>query len=516
MNNLLKNSYPAGLTGNIEINQYNITKWQELCNKIYQLINLGNSYYDSFNNVTQDLDDTEKKDFRHWLKFYQENTHMKYKFAQTFESFPMSNGNIIPGQMYQGSKPDLSKEELVKKKINSIISRLQSAERIATHPDIRETLSKSLQIPLSKWLEELHAIKRHIQTAKISNAKTIDDLIVKHAYKIHSDGYPLASNYFKKIAQAIEPIQPGPSVGPLPGLPIPTDPNAATLPSSEIANESVDQQDLSPLDKLIKNLNFSDENDVNDIMGPEGDYDDPLAEIVVTAQEAIAPPSQQPPQKAKETALTGKQPPPQESVVSPGGGMQFADTVLHKKTDDLIEAALGQVTVKDIIYRLESLVNLFRTREIPRQLAIVDLMMDHLNLSSFFPTLAEASSKTLESNQYALTRIEEILSKLKGSIKNPKEQEIDLLGENKPNVDQIPDNIDLKQINESLKADQLEQEQMKEQRRQERTQLSKEKQDLASPPQSELEVSEDELAQPAQVVTQPTVQTQPPKQPAAR
>lgn len=504
MNNFKKNSYPTGLSGSLEVSQYNLNKWKDISNNIYYLVSLGNNYYDAFNHATKDLNDLEKTDFRHWLKFYQENTHMKYKMAQNFESFPMSNGNIIPGNMYQSKTPDLSKEEIIKKKINSIISRLQSAERIATHPDIRESLSKSLQIPLGKWLEELHSIKRHIQTAKISNAKTVDDLIVKHAYKIYSDGYPIASDYFKKIAQAVEPIQPGSAAGPLPGIPLPTNPNAATLPAPEIGNDSVELEE-SPLDKLIKNLNFSDDNDINDVMGPEGDDEDPLAEIVVTAQEAIGQPVVKAPPASN--VAPKRVAPAEESIAKPGGGMQFADTVLHKKTDDLIEAALGQVSVKDIIHRLESLVNLFRTREIPRQLAIVDLMMDHLNLSSFFPTLAEASSKTLESNQYALTRIEEILSKLKGSIKNPKDQEIDLLGQDKPNLDNIPDDIDPKQINQNLQLDRQEQEKIKEQRQQERAQISKEKQDLTSPPQSELEVSEDELVQPAEIVRQPVTQS---------
>lgn len=524
----------------MEVSHYNLDNWKQLFSKIYSLSSSGYDYNEAFKLATSEMDDLEKNDFRHWLKFYQENTHMKYKMAQNFQNFPMSNVDTM--SMFPAPKePDVSKDDIIKKKINSIISRLQSAEKLATNPEVREVLSKSLQIPLYKWLEELHLIKRYIQTAKISNAKTLDDLIVKHAYKIYILGYPVAAEEFKKFAQVAptteEPAaeapaeapaadaapaapagdamvpspSPGPTAGPLPGIPIPTDPNAAGLPAPEIGSdlsesleEDVDKK--SPLDKLIDNLNF---NDTNDVIGPEGDDDDPLAEIVVTAQEVNQMAEQPvPPQQRhiKQPAQVQQEPEEKE---------QYASTVMHKKTDDLIEAALGQVSVKDIIYRLESLVNLFRTREIPRQLAIVDLMMDHLNLSSFFPTLAEASSKTLESNQYALTRIEEILSKLKGSIKNTKDQEIDLLGTNAVDVSDIPEELNPEAIKQNLEGNKKIEDLAKQEKREYREQQEAERRQLESPAESDLEVSQDDLNQPAEVVPQQAQPAAPVQKPVA-
>jgi hypothetical protein len=94
------------------------------------------------------------------------------------------------------------------------------------------------------------------------------------------------------------------------------------------------------------------------------------------------------------------------------------ETPADDNTDDLIEAALRNVTVDDVIRRLEMLVSVYNQREISRQLAILDIMMDRIGLASFFPGLGEAMSKALDSNQYIGTRLGDVLAQLKGSIKS--------------------------------------------------------------------------------------------------
>jgi hypothetical protein len=84
-------------------------------------------------------------------------------------------------------------------------------------------------------------------------------------------------------------------------------------------------------------------------------------------------------------------------------------------TDDIIDAALKEVTVDDVIRRLEMLVSIYNQREISRQINILDIMMDRIGLASFFPSLAEAMGKAIESGNYISTRLEDILTKLKGS-----------------------------------------------------------------------------------------------------
>ncbi len=90
---------------------------------------------------------------------------------------------------------------------------------------------------------------------------------------------------------------------------------------------------------------------------------------------------------------------------------------LEKQTADLaamdeIDKAFANVKLSDVINRLQALSRVFKNREIARQLGIIDIMLDKLGISGFFPSLAEATRSALESNQYCQSRIEEILSKL--------------------------------------------------------------------------------------------------------
>jgi hypothetical protein len=130
-------------------------------------------------------------------------------------------------------------------------------------------------------------------------------------------------------------------------------------------------------------------------------------------------------------------------------------------------------------------------------------MMDQLNLSSFFPGLAEASSKSLESNQYALSRIEEVLSKLKGSIKNPKAEELDLLG-GEPSTSS--EALGLEGIKSNLKSQENKEKARKQQKKQEEL-------DKLEETVPEIEVEED-LSQPVQL-PQAQPSAVPPQAPAA-
>jgi hypothetical protein len=91
--------------------------------------------------------------------------------------------------------------------------------------------------------------------------------------------------------------------------------------------------------------------------------------------------------------------------------------------DSYIDKAFENLSVTDIVNKLNDLTKIFKTREIPRQLSTIDMMLDHLGLSTYFPSLAEATNKSLESNQYILSRIEDIASRLQGSLES---KEIDL------------------------------------------------------------------------------------------
>lgn len=117
--------------------------------------------------------------------------------------------------------------------------------------------------------------------------------------------------------------------------------------------------------------------------------------------------------------------------------------VATDNTDDVIEAALKNVSVNDVITRLEMLVSIYNQREISRQLAILDIMMDRIGLASFFPQLGEAMSKALEANQYIGNRLQEVLGKVKGSVDAPGAQDwIEVTPDDHPETEGIRNRLE--------------------------------------------------------------------------
>jgi hypothetical protein len=592
MNKINKTAYPQG-HADTHIKSYDLNKWTKTSHDISIYARQGYDYNKIKDELTKNWDEMEKKDFAHWMKYYQSNSQNAYKKAQYLEVAP---GAFVPGAMLSSS-PDLNdlktkiklpEEEdpqfKINKKIRSILNRLTSAEKLATDPDVQRELSKRLDIGLHKWLEELQRVKRLIQIAPIkhANSSILEDLIFKEANILAHKGFPKTAQELIKVAQLIPtpkdpqgsppapapaPNLPGgppgppldmppppdapPGAPPGPGVPpggppgappappggglIPTDPSQLPplKPNPPKPAEKPKPKGQEALDEMLGNLNSNKNKDNNNIVDPLVDdlagmtiqaKEDEFAEIEIVAQalppemattpvdvpfsapSAIPVPSPEPTglPNANLPASTPVKAPP-ASAVKPKPTIEvsededkFADTVIHKKTDDLLESALSSITITDVIERLDTLVNLFRTREIPRQLAIIDLMMDQLNLSSFFPGLAEASSKSLESNQYALSRIEEVLSKLKGSIKNDKSKEIDLLGQE---ASTSPDALDVEGVRSSLQSLEDKEKARKQQKKQE--ELAKIEEEIP-----EIEVEED-LAQPVEMPASMTGRTAP-------
>jgi hypothetical protein len=154
-----------------------------------------------------------------------------------------------------------------------------------------------------------------------------------------------------------------------------------------------------------------------------------------------------------------------------------------KEFDAKVDAVFANITVDDVVAKLEDLSKIYKTREVPRQLGIVDMMLDSLGLASYFPTLAEATNKALESNNYIATRLEDIISKLRGAMKT---KDVDLKGDDKEESSDIA---------QQLKSDREKEKQRKQQRKEQ------EAADLAGKGKEkpEVEIAED-LATPAPAI----------------
>jgi len=539
-NKINKTAYPQGYSVDY-IESYDINKWVKTLETMYLYANQGYDISKTREQLTQNWDSMEKNDFNHWVKYYQGNNQNSYKTAQFLPGMVDSNylavapGVIAPNKppVLNELKPNIKLPEeddpqfKINKKIKSIISRLMSAEKLATDPDVQRELSKRLDVGIHKWLEELQRVKRLVQVAPIKHASStiLEDLIIKEANILAHKGFPKTAKELIKIAQ--DPVPPPPPLEPgMDALPPP--PGVTPLPPGPGGPPAEPAKDpLAEVSESLFGRGFGDENSIDDenldddfdIEVAEFDPDfndivdmlegtDPISEnMVVMAQAldplaapapelALAPSPELSPAPAAGTVPAKPVSVPKAEIEIVDEPQESADTLVHKKTDDLLENALSGITITDVIERLDTLVNLFRTREIPRQLAIIDLMMDQLNLSSFFPGLAEASSKSLESNQYALTRIEEVLSKLKGSIKNPKEQELDLLGKE---ISTSPSAVDLEGVRSSLEDQENKEKARKQQRRLD---------EQAKVEKPVIEVEED-LAQPVNLPTSPAAPAAP-------
>jgi hypothetical protein len=105
--------------------------------------------------------------------------------------------------------------------------------------------------------------------------------------------------------------------------------------------------------------------------------------------------------------------PPIEPTLEEPAAIEVVD---EPKTVSDVSTELKNVTMESLIRRFESIADILRKRELPREYAIADLEMSELGLGSFFPTHAEAHRSALESNSYQLTRVEDILSRLRGAM----------------------------------------------------------------------------------------------------
>ena len=178
----------------------------------------------------------------------------------------------------------------------------------------------------------------------------------------------------------------------------------------------------------------------------EGKYKNEFKKLLIAiAQEAppLPPPPapEAPPIEDKPKAVAT----PKEGPVKEKDGLTKDDVspdMPDDRFDAVMEQALKNITIEDVISKLEKLSKVHRVREVPRQLAMVDFMLQALGLSALFPQLSEATKSALESNNYISTRLDQILANLKGAAGG---NDMDLEGNEvdaKPEVAGIKDKLE--------------------------------------------------------------------------
>lgn len=507
----------------------NTNKWIATVKDMYYHIHKGLERGAAFKTVTAGWDDMEKLDFKNWLKFYEENAHKKYSEASEkpiqlkvgqigYWEDSNRSGYFVPihrEEPKQQPQPrariqeiDFAKDpatnegiqadekrEIIESQRNKIVSRLDSAEKLLRSHDGQMFAGKEFEA----LMHIIYELKKKIHTVnKISTStKLYEDMIVREANILNKKGFAKASQVLFKIAddKALSPEPPPhPDAadgipGALPGqgpgqVPEPNNPPAQLTPPPPKVDEGMSEF----LNGLTGDKQLSDDLEVIE------DDDN----LVVEAQAVPQPQGKTPELEVEENAPDAETPAGQKDNVSP------KENVFDQKMDQTLKG----ITIENVVQKLEDLTKIYKTREMPRQLAFIDIMLDHLGMASFFPTLAEATNKALDSNQYILTRLEDITSKLRGTVQT---NDIDLKGQNA-----IPSTPELDATRNKLQEDQDQEKARKQLKKQQENETLQQ----GAKPEPELEVEED-LGGPVQTTnavpptdTAPAVPPAPPPTPA--
>ena len=515
-----KQAYPQDWAGIYIGPSYDINKWLQAMRDIYATAQNGKTLQQAEQNITGEWDKMEKLNFKQWMKFYQEGAHKKYSIAQSSAYVsPDVNGYIIPKQnldvndlkaklpqapqmpdmnMMNNDKNYLSenlsseeKRRIIEEQRRKMTARIQAAKRIL-YSDKGKEFAREEFDSLARKLNELELAIQTVNKRSISSS-IFEDLIIKNANILAFEGMHKSANFLYKISQdaskaeadkssqpatAPEPPPPPPpppaaAAPPPPATAAPPPPPSGGVPPAASAPGSAPVPagvaNTNPYDQLKKFLNMNSSEKKKSESKKEAGFvnykhianDKRSKPFTVNAQTTPVPgPSTQPPLEVKVPSQPAVPTPVQ--TTTPKAGPAETDQQNESRVDDLLEEFLGKITVQDIINRLEAVSTIFKNREISRQLAIIDMMMDKLGINAYFPSLGEATQKSLESNQYCHTRIEDILSKLRGAVSDVEIIDIQEKKDVSPENADVVENLQERQDKEKARKERRKQEELAE------------------------------------------------------
>ena len=533
-----KKAYPNQDQYNYIPGQHDVKKWLMAVKNIHYKQAGGLPYREAVRQSTTDWKKMEIYDFLNWLRFYEEGTQMKYKFAQNWyengapgyflhikkdappEAPPVVDENSVQEAREEAERAE-EKKQTIEKQRAKIIGRLDSAEKLLRSPDGQTFAGPEME----QLMEAIYSLKKKVQLVnKLSvSTRLYEDMIVREANVLGRNGFQRAANMLYSVAQT-----PGQSAvgaigtqgeGATPSVAPPPDPSGAgqsgtmaglpsTAPGVPSAQTPVDsaqneQQPSAPalmgggnaptgtpqtsptmmpqeapqpagIKEFIENMNEDTPND-------DLEVNDSEEELMVT--EAQTSPPGVPPTVLEDIPITDDPPPkrgnpvnlpppvedelpPIDAPMKPKGLDEEPLEVTQDDTpgdgapgfDAKMQAMLASVTIENIVHELEDIAKDYKTRDMPRRLSIVDMMLNGKGISSYFPQLSEAQNKALEANNYISTRIDDIISKLQGSLvakeKNPRSEDSDVSPEVTGIKNQLQQDQDKEKQRKALKKQQ--------------------------------------------------------------
>jgi len=376
-----KVAYP-NITGVNETNrrsQRDIEKWVKALGDIYAMMQSGYERSAVVKQVQEGWDPMEKLDFEAWERYYSKGDHEKYQIKHAAAAvevppfqMPATKQEIavLPQKFGPGRPRQVERTPSDNQK--ALISRLNSAEKLLY--EFRNVWPRDV---LSKLYEYLSELKRTIFT--LESKASMVDCIIRTAGQWNRYGFSEGATCLLKIAQ-----EPGEDVAS-------QIEKALTGREYETKKEEPPAMEGMPLEGIP----------------PEGT---PLEGMPPEGEAAMQPPV--PPAGAGEEL-----PPPMEPPPLPPPGPE------PEAPKDMKENPFAGSTVQDVLELLEPMVQRLKAREEFRELSKVDMMLDSLDIASHFPELTEAVSHMLETNNYVVTRLDKMVSKLKGGLKEEVKEE---------------------------------------------------------------------------------------------
>ncbi len=512
-----KTAYPMKYDDKSERTPYDLEKWVATLRGIETLISVhANSPALAFDRLTKDMPRAEKASFERWMKFYKTNEHMKYKSASSF-FYSGDDGYILPIKRDQDLQAtdvnplkDLAKveeetrqleEENKRKQIlktkNKLISRLDATEKVLRSEDGHILAGEEFEF----FIDTLYDLKKKIHklNKKSTSTRLYEDMIVCAAGKSTLSGFSKSASIFQKLADDAKGLSPAPVVAPTvahtivaPEAEKEIEDGISELMERTNPADSEDDDESHARDDIEFDVNDARFEHVQDTMrqtpsdddiysfvqgGNSSDILNRLAdkdfELTVFAQATDVKPSTE----------TKPPPPAKAENVTPAHIDRF---------DEILNSALKSVTVSDIVKKLEMLTNIHHAREIPGQLARLDMMLRAKGLNTVFPQLSEAINKSLEANNYVATRLDEILSSIRS---------IETTGNS---VDLEPSAVAEDTESQKIKGALTKEQKDDEDRKKARKRMENEKVDQATQPKEDIELVEPTTGAPEVSTKEPT------------
>lgn len=368
MKKVQKKAYPntLGVFRTNIIPKRNIDKWVNALHEIHNAIRQGEDKKEVEKKVMEDWDQMEKRDFNRWRNFYEKREHEKYAMENNFFNVKEELPEI-----------PMKKNKTPEEKKRALISRLDAADKLLR--DFSNVWPPQVWNRLHQALSDL---KREIMMLR--NEASIQDRIIRTASIWLKVGFSEGSELLTKIAQPPEDIS--------------TQIEKA-LTGKEYETEEKSKETL-PMEEPMTPINEEE------MLPPAG-----AGEELPETLEPLGP--------QKPTEIT------EEPKIDENEEIEEPKEEINTEENPYMGSG-----IEDVISVLEPIVSELKVRATARELSKVDMMLDAQNIASHFPELGEAMSKVLEANTYVVTRLDKMLTKLKGGL-SEKDENGDIEKENK-------------------------------------------------------------------------------------